>query len=480
MNPHLQDLAHKAVAHAASYSGVSYCDARAEEYEETDVRVENGEIDYVMEGADCGIGIRMLAGGVWRFASVTNPESWSAVRTAMDDVSGAGLSTRAPARDTNILYSIPPNSTHTWHPVKRRPGYDDVIRIGVECSDAMSDVDGVTTSVASPMYKESSKYFVSSEGADILQEWTDTVVEMTATARADGHAQSVDTTGGGRGGLEMLSGGKRDAVLRASEIAQRASELTAAGHAGPAKEADVVLNPNFVALLTHEILGHPSEADRVLGKEMAWAGGAWWGGMLGKKIGSDQLSVFDDPTLMDSLGWYKFDDEGVEAQKTVLVENGILRGHMQSRETGALFDACPTGNMRASGYGFAPLIRMACTCVAPGDWGVDEIIREIDDGYLVCDMKVPSIDMRRYSWSISCQYAQRIRDGELGELVRDVIVSGTAPDFFESVRACGDDFTTSPITNCGKGDPMQILEMGNGGPSVWGSATVGSVGQGEA
>lgn len=471
---HLQDLAHRAVTYATT-SGVSYCDARAEEYKETKVRVENCEIDHVVEGSDSGLGIRMLTGGVWRFVSITGPELWSDVRAVIDDMSSARSAPLVSTRDEFKFHKAPAKNAKIRYPVREHPSYDDMIRIGLECSSTISDVDGVTTSITSPRYRESSKYFVNSEGADILQEWTDTVITMTATANTYDHAQSIDATIGGRGGLEMLTD-KECSISKASEIAVRASELTAAGLADSTEKTDVVLNPNFVALLTHEILGHPSEADRVLGKEMAWAGGAWWSGMLGQKIGADTLSVFDDPTIKNSLGWYKFDDEGVETQKTVLIEDGVLKKHMQSRETAALFGACPTGNMRAAGYEFAPLIRMACTCVAPGDWNIDEMIKEISDGYLICDMKVPSIDMRRYNWNISCQYAQKIRGGELKEMVRDVIVSGMAPDFFESVQACGDDFTVSQITNCGKGDPMQSLAMGNGGPSIWASATVGSVG----
>ena len=90
-------------------------------------------------------------------------------------------------------------------------------------------------------------------------------------------------------------------------------------------------------------------------------------------------------------------------------------------------------------------------------------------------MKIPSIDMKRFSWSISAQYAQKIKDGELADLKRDVIVAGVAPEFFKSVDACGKDFTVRPITNCGKGDPMQSMMMGNGGPTIRGTATVRSV-----
>ena len=136
------------------------------------------------------------------------------------------------------------------------------------------------------------------------------VIEMVATAHESGLTQSVNITEGGRGGLEQIL--EKDKIQHsAKEIALKASQLI---DAKPAKEekATVVMNPDFVSLLTHEILGHPSEADRVLGKEMAWAGGAWWKGKIGEKIGSEELNVFDDPTIKESLGWYYFDDEGVE------------------------------------------------------------------------------------------------------------------------------------------------------------------------
>ncbi len=131
--------------------------------------------------------------------------------------------------------------------------------------------------------------------------------------------------------------------------------------------------------------------------------------------------------------------------------------------------------MRATSYRYMPLIRMACTCIDKGDWKPEEMISEVKNGYLISNMKIPSIDMKRYNWSISCQFAQKIENGEITDLLRDVIVLGTAPDFFKSIDACGNDFTVRPITNCGKGDPMQSMVMGNGGPTIRASATVRSV-----
>lgn len=115
--------------------------------------------------------------------------------------------------------------------------------------------------------------------------------------------------------------------------------------------------------------------------------------------------------------------------KTNLIENGILKNHMQNRETSEIFNSIPTGNMRATSYRYMPLIRMACTCIGNGDQEVNEIIKDVKNGYYISNMKIPSIDMKRYNWSISCQYAEKIEDGELTDLQRDVIVIGTAPEF---------------------------------------------------
>jgi len=355
----------------------------------------------------------------------------------------------------------------------KKPELDELIKIGFECNEIISKTPKIIKSTINPWYTVNSKYFVNSEGSEILQNYTDTVVDMIATSHEVGLTQSVNITEGGRGGLEQIINNEK-IFQSAKDIASKASQLI---NARPVKEEKsiVVMNPDFVSLLTHEILGHPSEADRVLGKEMAWAGDAWWKGKIGDRIGSENLNVFDDPTIKESLGWYHFDDEGVETKKTTLVEEGVLKNHMQNRETAQIFNSNPTGNMRATNYRFMPLIRMACTCIGNGDWNVDEIIKEVKHGYLVSNMKVPSIDMKRYNWSISCQYAQKIENGEITDLLRDVIVTGTAPEFFESIDACGNDFTVRPITNCGKGDPMQSMIMGNGGPTIRGTATIKSV-----
>ena len=405
------------------------------------------------------------------FFSVTNPQSFEEIKNALENSVKNIINNTENKKKAVDLHTSVSRKTKIDFPVLKKPELNGIINIGLECSKIILEQPKIIKSIVNPWYTINSKYFVNSEGSEIQQNFTDVVIEMIATSHQSGITQSINITEGGRGGLEQIINKSQQS---AKEIAEKASQLT---NAKPAKEekATVVMNPDFVSLLTHEILGHPSEADRVLGKEMAWAGGAWWKNKLGKKIASENLNVFDDPTIKESLGWYYFDDEGVETKRTTLVEKGILKNHMQNRETAQIFNSKPTGNMRATNYRFMPLIRMACTCIGNGDWNVSEIIKGVKHGYLISNMKIPSIDMRRYNWSISCQYAQKIEDGEITDMLRDVIVIGTAPEFFESIDACGNDFTVRPITNCGKGDPMQSMIMGNGGPTIRGTATVKSV-----
>ena len=469
MDPVLQELADNGIKYAIE-KGAQYCDIRSEQQERKSVHIENNEIENVKTFSDSGLGIRLIKEGAWSFCSITDPKSFKEIKEIINNA------IKNSAHHTKKKIEQHPNPTNNFKinfPVLKKPTIDELITIGLECSKIILDTPRIIKSVINPWYTINSKYFVNSEGSKIEQNFTDVVTDMIAVAHESGITQSVNITEGGRGGLEQIIN-KDKIQQKAKDISQKASELIVAK---PVKEeqATVVMNPDFVSLLTHEILGHPSEADRVLGKEMAWAGDAWWKGKIGEKIGSENLNVFDNPTIKESLGWYYFDDEGVETKKTTLVENGILKNHMQNRETAQIFNTMPTGNMRATNYRFIPLIRMACTCIGNGDRNTDEIIKEVKKGYLISNMKIPSIDMKRYNWNISCQYAQKIENGEITDLVRDVIVMGTATEFFESIDACGNDFTVRPITNCGKGDPMQSMIMGNGGPTIRGTATVKSV-----
>ena len=358
MSLELQELSNKAVKFAMD-EGAQYCDIRAEKQEKKSILVENQEIEHIKTNNDEGIGIRLIKNGVWSFSSITNPKSFEDIQVKVKNTIRNSLHyTKSKKNEINLF----PNSSSKIKidfPVFIKPELEELTKIGFECSKIISNTSKIIKSIVDLQYTINSKYFVNSEGSEITQNFTDTIVDMIAIANESGVTQSINTTEGGRGGLEQIA---NKIHSKAKEIAINASRLIDADTIKEDKGV-VVMNPDFVSLLTHEILGHPSEADRVLGKEMAWAGGAWWKGKIGEKIGSKELNVFDDPTIKESLGWYDYDDEGVKTKKTTLVENGILKKHMQNRETAEESNTEPTGNMRATNYRFMPLIRMGCTCM---------------------------------------------------------------------------------------------------------------------
>ena len=463
------EQAERAVSYAQS-KGCSYSDARLESIRKYGVLVENGQIEHILTKDEAGIGVRILYDGAWGFYSCTDIRG---LEKGIDDAIKSAKHYSVKKKSPVKLAEVPIVQKNIKYDVKKEADLDSLINIARECDKIIRSNETIIKDTVTASNNATKKYFVSSEGAKIQQGFSDVVVDLVATARQNGITQSINTTEGGRGGLEKITDDVNVYEV-AKDMTEKASKLVSA-KAAKEENAKVVLNPDFVALLTHEILGHPSEADRVLGKEMAWAGGAWWTGLLGKRVGSEQLNVIDDPTISGSLGWFEYDDEGTKSQRKQLLKDGILVNHMHSRETASIFGMEPNSSMRATSYSFMPLIRMACTCIEAGDWDQDEMIKDVKNGYLISNMKIPSIDMKRYNWSISCQYANKIENGEVGELLRDVIVVGTAPDFFNSIDACGKDFTVRPITNCGKGDPMQQMKMGNGGPTIRATATVKSV-----
>ncbi len=469
-----EDVASKAIGYALEL-GASYADVRVEYRESRGFLLENGSIEHTASSIDHGLSIRVIVDGAWGFYAVAEPNRED-VSDAVDKAVRLAKGSSDRVKERVILADTKAyrDRVEFGFKVDSRVEFARLIDYAKEYDSIIRRREGIYKSTINAGYDYVEKLFMSSEGASIIQSYMDTVMSMSATAYEQGLTESVSRVEGGRGGLELLNHEYMSRV--AEDIADKAVRLL---KAKPVKEdkAVVVMDPDFVALLTHEILGHPSEADRVLGYEMAWAGGAWWRNMLGKRIGSDLLNVSDDPTIPYSLGHYKYDDEGVIAREKVLVKDGILVNHMHSRATAYILGTEPNAGMRATGYEYMPLIRMACTYIKPLDWSVDEIIKDVNDGYIVYGQKVPSIDMYRYNWSISCQYAYKIENGEVREdrMCRDVIVMGNAPEFFASIDACSKQYEIRPILNCGKGDPMQTLRMGNGGPYVRGVATVKSI-----
>jgi TldD protein len=218
--------------------------------------------------------------------------------------------------------------------------------------------------------------------------------------------------------------------------------------------------------MVHESVGHPQEADRIVGREAAQAGESYLNLKdLGMKIGSEEAYVSDDPTIPHSLGFYLYDEEGVKAKKRRLIHAGKLNEFLHNRHTANLLGLNSNAAARASRFDREPIIRMANTYVEPGDYKVEELFKDVKKGIYVKSFMEWNIDDKRLNQRYVGHEAYMIENGEISEMVRNPVIEITTPKLWSSLDARADDLQFSAAT-CGKGDPLQGVPVWSGGPHI--------------
>jgi TldD protein len=226
------------------------------------------------------------------------------------------------------------------------------------------------------------------------------------------------------------------------------------------------LGPEVVGIICHESCGHPQEADRILGREAAQAGESYLEpDMIGTKIGSEYVTIVDDPTLPKSFGYYLYDDEGVEARERMLVDKGKVANFLQNRETAAELGVKSNGAARAVAYSREPMIRMANTYMKPGSYDREELFDDIKSGVYIKTFMEWNIDDRRFNQRYVGLEAYLIRNGEIDKPVRNPVLEVTTPSLYGSVDAVSNTVDFQAAT-CGKGDPQQGASVWTGGPEI--------------
>ncbi len=320
--------------------------------------------------------------------------------------------------------------------------------------------------------------FVSSEGANIDQTWAITQGTCFVVVQGPDAFQELYDFSGHQRGWEVITQGVDEAFIRypslldfSLALAKDAIELA---HSPPCPATDqevvVVTDPHYNALVCHEVVGHPSELDRALKMETAYAGRSWFlkdlrDNQVGRQVASPLVSAFSDPTI-EGFGHYLYDDEGTPARRAYHIRNGIYEEFLSSRQTAAILGTTSNGHYKATEAYLVPLIRMSNTAFAPGDRDPEEIIREVERGYYVVGHRIPSVAESRENFRITAMKVYEIRGGRLGQLYRDGGLIADTRDFFMNVDAVGNDLRLFAIPNCGKGQPMQTKRMSNGGPTM--------------
>ena len=487
----------ESIEYAGSLKGCRYADIRLGLMEYKSASSENGSPKDMEEEVNISFGVRLVAGEMPAWGYYGQPLGKADMRR-LRKILRAGIKKahqRAVANSRNkiTMRDLAPSLA----PVRLAPveicqdvipavfdedprdvRLKEVLALSVKTTKAMQavspDVKYAMIGVATGLSRE---LFHSTEGAIIDQSAALTQAQFFVVARKEGAVPEafVDHLGA-HGGWEVIKGKNvygKNLLDFALERTGDTVELAGAEFLPSTDEPVVVVtDPHFNSLLVHEVIGHPTEADRALKMETAYAGRSWLlrgladgHNELGKRIGSELLTAFSDPGL-EGYGHYKYDAEGTPARKVTLIDKGILKGFMNGRENAAILGMEPNGSMRATECQYMPLVRMTNTVVTPGGRDPQDIIAEVKDGYYVVNNRIPSISESRENFRISAQKVYKIEDGKLVKLYRGGGISADSRDFFMNIDAVGNDFKIFPIPNCGKGQPMQVMKVGNGGPTL--------------
>jgi len=269
---------------------------------------------------------------------------------------------------------------------------------------------------------------------------------------------------GGSGGYELVNSWNIPDIL-SNEITTTHANLTK-GAKPPIGKLDVVAAPQVVAIMVHESVGHPYEADRILGREAAQAGESFLTtDMHGHTIGSEHVTVIDDPTIEGGLGFYLYDNEGVKARKRILINKGNVDEFLHNRETAAELGTTSNAAARAMGYDREPIIRMANTILSPGDYTEEELIEGVKHGVYMKNFMEWNIDDQRLNQKYVGAESYLITNGKLDKPLAQPIIEINTPDLWKAVDGVAHN-TEYHSGNCGKGEPMQGAPVWFGGPSM--------------
>ena len=460
----------EAALEAARLAGAEYADARVVDSSHEEIQIATGRVEAVERSDSFGLGVRVIANGAWGFASsrtVTTTEAVAVARQAVAIARASALVAGAPVR---LAPETPAQGTWAG-PCEIDPftvPLEDKLALMTAADEALRAETGVSLTKVTCGSHRFRKWFASSEGAFTEQSWFETGAGIVALAVADADVVTrsyPNSHGGGwrQGGWEYVTG--LDLVGHAPRVASEAVALLTAPECEPGT-VDLVIDGSQMGLQVHESIGHPTELDRVLGEEAAFAGTSWVGlndvGSL--RYGSEHVTVSADATIPGSLGSFGWDDDGVPGQRDLIVTEGILTGLLSSRDTAPEIGRASNGCARADGWNRIPLVRMTTVSLEPGTWDFDDLVADTGTGLYVETNNSWSIDDKRLNFQFGCEIGWEIENGKLGRMVRMPNYTGITPQFWASCDAvCSDaHWQVWGLANCGKGEPMQVAHVAHG------------------
>ncbi len=436
-----------------SAQGVEYADIRLEDETNTWVNFRGPDLDSIGSARTVGGIVRALCKGGWGYATFNDladlpKRVGEACETAR--LIGSGTTYFAPVEPVVDAVKAQLIKDFRQVPLSEKKSLAEVynqIILGHHKSIQTSTV----------RYADSFKsiWFASTEGAYIEEEVPDVNVMLAAIGRDGDIVQTALETGGGIDGFQSVE----NLHEKARKVAQRAVDLLAAPPVTGGKYT-VVTDQVLTGVFTHEAFGHLSESDFVYEnprmQEIM---------VFGKRFGVENLNIIDDGSIPGGLGTHRYDYEGVPTRKNYLIRDGILVGRLHSRETAEKMKEPLTGNARAVHFQHPPIVRMTNTYIENGTVPFEEMIKDIKLG--VYALKAIGGQTAMEMFTFSAGYGYMIRNGQVAELVRDVVLTGNVFETLLNIDRIGNDldWDVNGPGGCGKND-QQPLRVGLGGPHI--------------
>ena len=450
----LKDLLTKINNVATQKFGAQYAEARAQKLYKTMLTIKEERVEAAKQGIENGVALRVLVNGAWGFASVGSFDS-AILELAVSDACRMAKLASARLKTPIKLAAAKVVEDRVVSKPKKNPAdisVEDKIKIAMAVTKTGLGFDKrIKSCTIDYMDLTGTSFFVNSDGTSIEQDKLYVWGRITASAVSEGVFTFSREEIGSTAGYELFDEQTPEAL--GEKVAKRVVEQLAAKSPKGGK-FPVVLGPNVVGVFVHEAFGHLAEAD------LALSGGVL-ASNLGKKIGSDLVTFYDDGTIEGAFGAFRYDDEGVASHKTLLIKDGVVAGLMHNRETAQKFNAEPTGNARAEDFRVEPIIRMRCTYMAPRDQTFEELIEKVKSGYYFKSFRGGQANLDG-TFQVGIQEGYEIINGEVGAPVRNASISGNTLETLHKVDAVGKDFVIDP-GRCGKG---QIAFICDGGPHI--------------
>ncbi len=490
--PYVLELAAEAMT-AAKAAGASYVDVRIGRYRRQSINTRERRITGVADSESYGLGVRALVNGSWGFAATSTMTTDGVVRAARESARIAKAARTVQKRPVELAAT--PSVKGTWQtPVTRDPldvPIEEKVALLFAANEAALKVPGVRFVTSGLQLLREIKTYVNSEGTETTQTFIRVGPSFDATATGKGGFQSYSEELAPRSaGWEYIT--SLDMPGNAGKWANFAVEKVGAKSVEPGRY-DLILEPTNLWLTIHESIGHPTELDRAMGYEANYAGTSFVAPPekhIGKlKYGTELMNIQADRTQPQSLALVAWDDEGVAADKWLIIEKGMFKDYQTTREQAAWISNL-TGVKKSHGCSFADswesvqFQRMPNISLMPGakDIGLDDIIAATDRGIVIKNRGSWSIDHQRYNFQFSGQIYYEVKGGKIVGMLKDVAYQANTPTFWNSMDMIGGQksYWLGGSFGDGKGEPSQSNSVSHGCvPARFRNVNIVSTGRGE-